>query len=266
MLALILSLGAAHGGAWTPDQGDAYGKVNLRFLAGRAAYADDGEVVETGAYRDTSLRAYYELGLSDLTTLVYSGTPIGRATYEGASAQYLGPNAVGLRRSLWDHALQVAVEGRVGWSEPFGQPDLATQSGSALTPPGYAYEPSVGNHFLDLEISLGRGIKNGWVTGTIGGRTNTADVMSNAVTGVVQAGWVFQGRFELDLHVPWYLPTGPVDQVNFAGTGETSYVGVGLGFGWWFRESLGVAVAAEGVAMAQSNAATPSLTLGLQFR
>lgn len=266
MLTLFLSLSVVHAGAWTPERGDQYGKVAVRVVAGSNAFDLNGDIVPTASYSDLNVQAYYERGLSDALTLVYSGTPIGRATYGGESAPYLGPNAVGLRRSLWNADLKVAVEGRVGWSEPFGATDLAAEANSELTPAGYTYIPAVANHFLDLELNVGRGIKNGWAAGAIGGRTNTGEGMGDAVTGFAQFGWVFKQKFVADAHTSWYLPTGLVETVNVAGAGDTRYVSFGLGFGWWFRQDLGLVVGFEGAFMAESNAGTPSLSVGLQFK
>lgn len=265
MLTLLLSLGTAHAGAWTQPAGDSYGKLTTRILVGSNAYVQGG-AVPVGSYTDLSVQAYYEVGLSDHLTVVYTGTPLGRATYEDASSLYLGPNSVGLRRSLWEADLRVAVEGRVGWAEPFGQTDLATASGSDKTPEGYIYSPAVANHWVDLEIAVGRGIKNGWVTGSIGGRSSTGEGFGNAVIGFFQGGYVFKQKFVVDLHVPLYLPTNPVEVQNISGAGDTAYVGMGIGFGWWFRQRVGLSLTADGAAYADANAASPSFAVGLQFR
>jgi hypothetical protein len=266
MLVLAVSLTAAHAGAWTQPQGSHYGKLNARVIAGSQAFDLDGELQATESFSDLNIQAYYELGLTDHLTVVYSGTPLGRATYGGASSLYLGPNSVGVRGSLWDAHLKVAVEGRVGWSEPFGQTDLATTAASENTPDGFIYEPSVGNHWLDLEISAGRGVGKGWVTGSVGGRSNTGKGMGNAVIGFAQLGWVFKENIVADFHLQAYLPTTPVASVNIAGAGPTAYVSLGLGFGWWFEQHVGLALGIETAGYAISNAGAPSLTVGLQFR
>ncbi len=266
MLTLLLSLSTAHAGAWTQPQGQHYGKVNGRIVSGRSAFDLDGELVETDPFTDANLQAYYEVGLTDLLTLVYTGTPLGRVTFAGTSAPYLGPNAVGVRRALWNQHLKVAAEGRVGWTEPFSDGDLVAKSGATNTPEGFVYTPTVANHFLDLALSLGRGVGNGWVTGAIGGRVNTGEGLGEAVIGNAQFGWTFKGKFVVDAHTSWYLPNNPVEQVNISGGGDTRYFGFGFGFGWWVRPDLGLVVTAEGAPVAVSNAGSPSLCVGLQFR
>ncbi len=266
MTALVLAATAAHAGAWTQPKGEGYAKLDTRVLAGSQGFDAAGEVRSTGRFVDLSLTAYGEVGLTDDLTATYTGTPIGRASYEGAAGPYLGPNAIGLRQSLWSEHLQVAVEARVGWAEPFSDVDLAARAASSATPEGWSYVPAVGNHFVDLELQLGRGLGRFWFSGSIGGRSNTNEAMSSAVIGFAQAGVVVREALVFDLHLPFYLPTEPVTSVNIAGVGHTAYVGAGFGASWWALDRLGLHLGAEGAPYAASNAAALSLTLGIEVR
>jgi len=53
---------------------------------------------------------------------------------------------------------------------------------------------------------------------------------------------------------------------NTAGAGQTRYLGFGLTASWWFIPQLAALIIFDGVFYAESNAATPSLGIGLESR
>lgn len=79
-----------------------------------------------------------------------------------------------------------------------------------------------------------------------------------AIPGALAGGWTQPegGHWSRELEQPY----------NMVGTGDTQYVGLGIGLGWWFNEHIGVATAVESVVFARANAAAPTIPLYLQVR
>lgn len=257
---LLLAPDVAQAKAWTQPEGDGYAKVWLRGIFGGDAFLADGEIAESGGYADVSLRHYVEYGLTDKWTLLTYGAPAGFASYGDESSAYVGPLAVGLRRGLTDGPFQVAAEAHYGYAPPVGDDDLAP-AGSALR-----YFPTVDTHFAVGELQAGYGFDWGWTVVSAGVQWNSNDDVDTAVIGLAQLGVKLSRTVYLDVHLVPYEPLGDVEETNVAGTGQTRYLGFGIGASWWVTDSVGLSASFDGAAYAESNAATPSFSVGVEGR
>lgn len=267
MLVLFAALAApAHAGAWTQPQGSAYAKLVGRFLVGDQAFDLDGQHMTVAPYRDANLSLYAEYGFTERATVLVTSTPVGACLYGNASGAYLGPTAGGVRLGIWDGPTRVAVESRLGVAQASDGGDLAARDTSGLGPEGVSFVPSVTTSFLDSEVQLGRGLGRFWAVGTGGVRWHSNPDLGTVVQGFWQVGASLPQGFVVDVHGTAWLPTQPVASVNVMGVGQTAYLGVGAAASWWFTERLGLHVGGEGVFYAVSNAATPTIILGLEGR
>ena len=229
VVALMLWPAQAMAKAWTPEKGAGYAKVWMRTLVGDMAFAAGGTIEPAESYQDLSARHYVEVGLTDQWSAVTFGTPIGWAAYASESEVYVGPIAVGVRRGLLDGPLQLALEAHYGYAPPVGERDLAGGAANG------AYVPTVSTHFADGEVQAGYGFDWGWTVASAGLRWHSRQELDPVITGFGQVGIHAGWDVSLDLHFSLYQPLGDVDTTNIAGTGQTQYLGVGLGVSWWFR-------------------------------
>ncbi len=267
MLALLATLAApVHAGAWTQEQGSAYGKVVGRFLVGDEAFDLEGNHIQVAPYRDANLAVYAEYGVTGRWTALVTSTPVGACIYGNAAGAYMGPAAAGLRYGVHDGPTRVAVEGRLGKAQAFDGGDLARENTSGEGPEGVSFIPAIATTFLDGEVQVGRGWRRFWGVGSLGLRWHSNPDLSSVVIGFWQAGANLPASFVVDVHGTVWLPTEPVRSINVYGVGQTAYLGVGLAASWWFTERVGVHVGGEGVFYAVANAATPTLIIGLEAR
>jgi hypothetical protein len=258
---LMLSLpGLAHAKAWTQPAGDGYAKVWLRGLVGESAFLADGSVEPAQSYRDLSLRHYVEYGLAERWTVMSFGTPVGWASYEEATTTYVGPMGLGLRRGLLDGPVQLAVEAHYGYAPDVGETNLGASDTAVV------YVPTVATHFAGGELQAGYGGAWGWTTASAGARWHSRDGLDPTIMASAQVGyWVVDG-LAVSAQLGLYEPLGDVEVTNVAGTGQTRYLGFELGASWWITDHLGVAANLGGAAYAASNAAAPSLSLGVETK
>jgi hypothetical protein len=266
-LALVLALGwcsQATAGAWTQPQGDFYLKLWDRSIIGSKAYDHEGEIVESPSYQDHQLNAYLEYGLLDELTLVLGGTPLGYAKVDKNSTAYMGPLHLGARYGVLRGAVPVSIQLDYGYASGLGKDTLYNESQGDLT--GQVYTPSVENHHGEATVSVGYGFGfGGWAQGSLGARVNSNQDIDTAITAFSQFGYFISPDWIVELHAGLYRPLGQVEVTNIAGVGQTSYTGFGLGTSYKVAEHVGIAAGFEGVLQARSNAATPSLTLGIEF-
>ncbi len=262
--ALVAGAADAHAGGWTQPTGALYLKLWERSLFGDRAYLADGssaEVPET--FVDQALNLYLEYGLTDALTLVAFGSPVGYAAYGDESAVYVGPLAAGLRYGLPLGRARVAVEAHYGYA-----PDVGTDSlgGGVVDGEPFAYVPTVETHRVEGELQLGVPLSFGWTTASAGYRWLSHDDLDPVLYGFAQLGWQASAAWVLDLHFNLHEPSGvDIEATNVAGAGQTRYLGFGVGASWWFAQRWALALGFEGVAYAQSNAATPTLTVGVEY-
>lgn len=263
-LLLLGGLGSdmAHAGGWTQAEGSYYAKAGYRLIPGGAGDTDlgfdaTGEFVDTGDYADHAVQAYVEYGVDDHWTAILSATPLGFASYDDNSSLYGGPIRLGVRRAITTGALRTAAEVLIGGTPPLGAVDLASEADAI-------WQGAVPTLTASGALQLGYGFGKNWVTAELGYRWNSG--LADAVMGGFQVGRQWE-RFVLDLHIPfsWAL-TELQAPVNYMGTGNTQYVGLGLGFAWWFNEHIGVMTGFESVVLARANAASVTLPIYFQFR
>lgn len=253
----------AFAGAWAQPQGKHYLKIWERSLIGSRAFGTDGKPLDVEKYQDHQLNFYGEYGLFDRLTLIAQGSPVGYASAGGENSTYVGPLGAGVRYGLLQSSVNLAVEGHYTLSLPVGDKALFTEivEGQPVT-----YVPSLENHAGTLLLSAGAGVGSGWVTASIGFQANSNEDLDPAIIGSAQYGYRFNETWLADVHVNTFHPTGEIEVVNVPGVGQTSYVGFGFGASYAFSPNTSLAVGFDGAIAAKSNAATPSLNIGLEFQ
>jgi hypothetical protein len=258
-LALVLLIPAtADAKAWTQPEGDTYAKVWLRGIFGSDAFLADGTIADSESYQDVSLRHYVEYGLTDDWTLLTYGAPAGLASYGNNSSAYVGPLALGVRRGFIDGPVQLAAEAHYGYAPRAGDKDLAPQG--ALE----SYRPAVETHFGVGELQVGYGLGWGWMVASAGFQWNSAEEVDSAVIGFSQLGVKLTETWIVEAHSSIYEPLGDVEETNVSGVGQTRYLGFGVGVSWWVTEAFGLNAGIDGAVYAESNAAAPSFSLGME--
>jgi hypothetical protein len=267
LLVLLVSLSPAlaFAGGWTQPEGNAYAKLWYRGLFGSNAFGADGETFELpDSFTDQAVNLYAEVGLHDHLTLVVHSNPFGMASIGDGSTTYVGRTAVGLRGGLAMGKTRLAIEGQYAFAPDIGEEAIA--SGVADTGEAFTYIPAVKTQSISGELQIGHPLSFGWLVAHAGWRGFTRSSIDPVITGFAQLGWNINQSWVLDAHVNLNEPLGDVEVTNVAGVGQTAYLGVGFGLSWWFSEAFALNTGFEGVAYARSNAATPTLTLGVEYR
>jgi hypothetical protein len=251
-------------GGWTQPEGGVYLKVWDRTLVGSAALLLDGESADTGeTYQDHALNYYLEYGLTDTWTLVSMGRPVGWARFGDESTGYVGDLRLGVRRALLRGGVNLAAEARYGYAPAVGTEAIG-RGVAAGTP--FVYVPAVQTHSLDGELQLGVGFGRGWYTAAAGVRWASARGVDPVVSAQTGVGYQFGLGLALDGYLALHQPFGEVASVNVAGVGQTRFFGFGLDAAWWLGAHWAVALGLGGVFFAESNAATPAVTVGFAYR
>jgi hypothetical protein len=257
---ILIFAPAALAGGWTQPEGAYYVKAGYRAVAGipeDAGFDATGEVVPLRPYGDHALQVYGEYGLSDPWTVLLNATPLGFAAYDGARTVFAGPTSVGVRRALTQGAVRTAVEVQLGGTPPLGARDLAPA-------PDVVWQPAAGTAAASGALQLGYGFGKSWLSVEAGLQWRSH--LSEVALARLQLGRQWE-HLVLDLHLPVAWALSPLDRpVNYMGSTDTRYVGVGVGIGWWITERVGLATGFEGVLVAQANAASLTLPLHLQLR
>lgn len=261
MLTTLLVSLPALAGAWTQPQGGAYVRAGYRAWRGDQAFTATGDFAPVGSFTDHALQYYAEVGLAPNWTLIARGAPIGYAKLPEGGGFYSAAERVGVRRQLVDRDLKLAAELYVGGTPPLGDRDMA--EGAAH---GLVYQPSVPTALAAGELWLGRGFTHTWLTGGLGFYAQSSAALHNAASASVQFGWKAPHGLVLDLHLSGYSALAPIETTNFAGAGDTRYVGAGLGIAWWPTESLGISTGFEAAPYALSNAGALTLPLFVEWK
>jgi hypothetical protein len=267
MVTLIL-LGAslpmnAHAGGWTQPQGEFYAKVWNRSILGDQAFTLDGSIAAVPeSFQDHQLWAYLEYGLTDALSLVVSGSPLGLAKYGDEITVYGSGATLGVRAALLTGRFPLAVEVRGGARTSIDPLGSGTIAGSP-----FVIQPVVGSALFDVELQQGVALPaHLWLTASLGTRLFSNFDLSPAITGFLQFGWDPEFGLVLDLHANFFHSVDDIEVINVLGAGNTRYLGFGLGISYWFTDHFALFIGGEGVAYAESNAATPSLMVGFELR
>jgi hypothetical protein len=263
ILALTLLPQAAEAGAWARPKGTGYAKIWDRSLIGKRAFIQGRETAELpSGYQDHQLGVYVEWGTTDDLTLVLSAVPFGVARYGGRTDPYIGGVVLAGRYQLARGPVAVSAElhagGRPDQSDPTG---LATVDGRA-----FIISPVVGTLLAGGALHLGTAFGWGWLTGHAGARFHSSEALEPALYAGAQLGWHAHRRLDLALHLNLWHALGDLEPIQVLGTGQTRYLGFGLGLTWWMTERVGLHAGLDGVLYAAANAATPSLLLGIELR
>ena len=261
---LALSPSLALAAAWTQPAGGAYAKLSYRGLFGSGMFDLDGEIVELpDSFTDHAVNLYAELGLLDDLTLIVLSNPFGMASSGDESTTYVGRSAIGLRAGRAFGTTRLAIEARYGFAPDIGETSVAT---GVVDGKPYTYVPTVQTQSYTGEVQVGQPLSFGWLAASVGIEGYSRAGLDPAVIGFGQLGWSMNDTMTLDLHLNLHEVLGDVTAINVAGAGQTRYLGLGLGYSWWFAKSFALSATFEGVAYAESNAGAPSLNLGVEYR
>ncbi|MFT5585094.1 MAG: hypothetical protein ACI9VR_002682 [Cognaticolwellia sp.] len=266
MVAVFAFSAPVHAGGWTQEPGDYYVKIWGRSLLGTGVFGPAlGEIDQLEErYQDHQLQSYGELGVTERLTWVGYAVPVGHARYGDQGNTYVGPLSTGVRVQLFrSDALALSAQAMLGGRVPFGEKALfeGEVNGQQMV-----VRPTLATGQADAELQLGIARPKGWMSFHAGARGFTGDHYLPAVTGYAQFGWTPKDHLVFDLHLPIYRSFGAIDEVDVLGVTNTSYLGFGLSGSVWLSEHLAVTGSFEGAALAVSNAATPSLNLGIELR
>lgn len=263
LLASLLSAGGAEAGAWTQPAGGAYFKGYAKALIGKSAFLEGRTTVALPAtYQDYQLSVYGEYGVTDEVTAVLEATPFGLVSYDGQSDPYIGDVIAKLRYRLSSGPVAVSVQVHAG-----GRPAQVKPTGEAVIDGRtYRVTPVVGSLLGGGSLHVGRGFGRTWLAAHAGARFFSADTLEPAVFAFLQGGWHIVDAFTAELHVSFWHSLGDLEPINVLGTGQTRYLGYGLGLTWWFAGDVGLHAGIDGAVYAAANAATPAFMLGIEVR
>lgn len=275
LLSLLLTPSAAHAGGWTQPAGATYAKLWTRSIVGTLAYGNRGarETIRgLPRYQDHQLNLYVEHGLLDTLTLVVRSTPGGVAAMDGEVRGYVGARGAGLRQALLRGAWPLALEASYAWTAPVGNEVIfederpTTSSPTALRT--VRTQPNFSGHQLGGELQLGHAFRGGrWLSLALGMRWFSHPDVTPALVGLVQLGRQWRPELAYEAHLTLYDPlAADIPATNPLGAGQTRYVGLGASLTWWVRPRVGLHAGVDGVVTASSNAATPSLMVGVALR
>lgn len=261
-LALIsfLTPNDAHAGAWTQAEGDHYAKIWGLLLRGGAGFDLEGETFETDTYQNYSINYYVEYGLIEKWTILSHGRPVGYANYGGNTTPFVDDLNAGVRRGFLNGPVRLGIEGT------FGFRGIAPGRNLAPSNVDWTYAPAIQTGTAKIEGQLGVAIPNGWIALNAGLRGYTEEELTNSFVGLFQVGYTIRNKVTLDLHLPINLVLGEIETLNVAGSGETDYIGAGLGVSWWLKPDFAINAAFDGVVSATANSATPAIMFGIEVR
>ena len=267
---VLICSGAANAAGWTQPKDAYYVKVWDRTLIGRKIYVTERTTARLpDSYQDHQLNVYGEYGVTDDLTLTLSSAALGFAVLGDEQRLYSGGGAVGVRYRLARQSVSSSVEAKVGFrpsSGNLGSGVVEVNRGDGVTTEAFEAEPSVGTMHGALELQVGYALSFLWLSATAGFQGFTNSRLNPAVYINSQMGWISNFGLVIDLHFNWFHSTGNIGPINIFGAAQTRYLGVGLGASYWFTEDVAITGGLDGVLFATANAATPSLTLGLEFK
>ncbi|MCB9555385.1 MAG: hypothetical protein H6707_04725 [Deltaproteobacteria bacterium] len=245
-------------------------------MFGKKAYTAEGlhDAQQVNSYQDHLVNIYGECGVSPTLTATVGLAPIGYAKAGSESTSYVGPLSAGLRLGLKrEGRLRLAISASYSFAPPVGDRvlDVSPIIGANGNSSQAIYQPTVENHAGQLQFELGLAFGNerfpSFFSASIGPRFNSASTVDHALVGVLQVGTTFWRRLSTIINVSVYEPFfQPVTVSNTSGAGQTRYMGMGMTVSYWLIDALAILANFEGVFYAESNAATPSLSFGLESK
>lgn len=261
-LILASSLSTEAYAGWVQPPGGYYLKLWDRTLAGQKAFDLDGGQLDLGTkYQDHALNLYGELGLTDELTLVVRATPLGYASIADTSTLYSGLTMIGLKLALLRGGLPLALEVAYGYSPPLDP--LATGTGAGAT---WVFRPSLEQHLAKTELSAGWSLDPVWARAAAGAIFTSGDALDPALEARLAVGLSLPFGLGAQVAMGYHATVRAPRIIDVTGAGNTRYLGLELGASWWFLDDVGVSVGLGTAPFAESNAATASLSFGLELR
>lgn len=264
-LIAVLALSAAPARAgWTQPAGSSYFKVWDQVLIGSRAFDLDGQIVDLGqSYQDHALKLYFEYGLDDDLTAVVRATPLGIASFGEETTAYAGMIELGMRVALLRGQVPVALELRYGYAPPLGGTPVAEGMAEGRA---FRYQPALERHAGSADLSAGWAWSWTWVQASVGTTFLAGDGLDPVFQASIRGGLSTEVGISGDVGLTAHLPFRQPQILDITGTGNTRYVGLNLGVGYAITDRFGVRLDLGLAPHAVSNAATPSVGVGVELR
>ena len=261
LLALLslLAPSRATAGPWTPEPGEGYAKLWIKWLPGFGYHAGNGDTYDYGAYHELFLATYGELGLADGLALTWHTELVRFFSLDdprtGESDAHLAPGdpALGLRwRFLRADRFVMAVEASL--RAPLASDDPAQTV--------YADAPGnpeigrlrIGSGVFDVTalVSGGYGWDRTYVAAGAGWVARTGGY-DHALVWTAELGGTFSetlsGRIRLSGYHSIRTGDDPRDESPSGIGNGTSYTGVAIEGEWQFTERWYLGLTLEGGAL-----------------
>lgn len=264
LLSLVLALPGPALAGWTQPAGGTYLKLWDRVLIGSRAFTAEGDQIDLGQrYQDHALKLYLEHGLTDRITAIVDATPLGIASFGESTTAYAGMIALGLRLGLAQGPVPFALEVRYGYAPPLGDRPLAE---GEVEGQAYRYQPAIERHLGAAELQLGWSWSWLWTKASAGTSFVAGDGLDPWFEAGIRAGFSTEVGISGDLGVLLHAPFRDPRVIDVTGVGNTRYVGLNAGVSYAVTEHFAVRVDLGLAPYAESNAATPSLGVGVELR
>ena len=254
--AVLMPAASAAAGPWTPEPGEGYAKLWVKWLPGFGYHDGRGDTIDYGAYHELFVATYGEVGLADGLALTWHSDLLRTFVLEdprtGASETHLAPGdpALGLRwrfLSLDRFVAAVEASARV----PLAKDDdvqtvYAAEGGN---PPIGALR--VGSGVFDLTglVTAGYGWDRVYVSGGAGWVARTGGY-DHALVWTAEAGMSFHEDWSGRVRASGYhsVRTGdePRDESPSGMGNGASYTGLALEGEWQFVERWYLGLTLEG--------------------
>lgn len=259
----ILVVAAALGLAASPTVAAPYYlKVANRSLFGVSAFGPDGgELRLPRGFQDHQLQVFGTFRLSEDWILVGQAVPVGVGVYGEDAQPYFGGLGAGIRRRLTGGPFSVWLEAELG-----ARPSSPTLFQGVVGSVPVRVKPVVGTFYGGGQLRVEAPFSWGWAAMSGGARGFSNPRLEPALLGFAQIGLVPTRGLALDLHLSGWYAFGDLEPVDVLGSGQTRYLGLGVGAEWWAFSRAALTLGVDVGPIAQANAVSPSLSLGVALR
>lgn len=265
VLLSLLALTAAEARAgWVQPAGSYYLKAWNRTVAGDRVFLPNGEIEPLGfTYQQHVLNVYAELGVTADTTVIVNASPFGLASAGDNWLPFSGITSLALRFSLAKGTVPLALELGYGYS-PNISGDFVREG--MLGTNYFVFRPAFEQHLGRGHLFAGYAVDNFWFKTGAGAVFSSSEEIDPAVEALLSIGLNTSFGLDVALHGVLHLPTHRPRFIDVTGVGNTRYLGVDLTVSYWFSDHFAVSAGLGTAPFAESNAAAPALSLGVEIR
>ncbi len=259
----LLAAGNARAG-WVQEPGAYYLKAWNRTVAGDRVFLLDGEIEALGiSYQQHVLNVYAEYGVTRDTTVVLQAAPLGFMSAGSESTPYSGVTALALRFSLAKGTVPLALELGYGYSPQLSNEALAEGSVAGTR---YVVRPTIQQHLGRGHLTAGFAADIFWFKAGAGAVFSSGEDIDPALEGLLSLGLTTSFGLGVALSSVLHMPIHKPEFIDVTGVGNTRYLGVELSLSYWFSDHFAISAGLGTAPFAESNAAAPALSLGVEIR